>query len=385
MAPIWSVQPFKTLYTIYTVAKIPVLLPLLALRYSLPSFRPFPQWSLFICVHNAVIRAYVTYLTTVRSTLMSAVESDHAKAKDQFAVAEPADPALYSGILAPRDAIRPVPVGGLWFPRAPADKDMGADGDGDVDLRREKVILHIPGGAFVLAFGSRAMAASYSSVLLEHLKADRAFVPQYRVAVRFPAAVQDLLTCYLYILSLGYAPENVILSGDSAAGNIVLALLRHLEASPSPNPNPSLPKPSAVTLWSPWVHVTPSAGLDFERSANAGNDVLTGPFLQWGADAYLPNAGDAAFVREARPYVSPLHHPFRLSVPVFVNAGTGEGFFDAVRSFAMEMRVLNGDRVLFHPTELAPHGIVLAHTAYGMTAQLVEAVGIARRFFEEYL
>jgi hypothetical protein len=64
---------------------------------------------------------------------------------------------------------------------------------------------------------------------------------QYRLAgpnAPFPAAVQDLLTSYHYVLDLGVTPENITLVGDSAGGNVVIAFLRYLETGQSLLPRP---------------------------------------------------------------------------------------------------------------------------------------------------
>lgn len=53
-------------------------------------------------------------------------------------------------------------------------------------------------------------------------------MPQYRLAsdssTRFPAAMQDRLTAYMYLLGQGVSPEDIVLSGDSAGANLVVAL-----------------------------------------------------------------------------------------------------------------------------------------------------------------
>ncbi|RYP66527.1 hypothetical protein DL769_006011 [Monosporascus sp. CRB-8-3] len=176
MAPIWSKQPFKAIYTGFVILKLPFLLVVLAIRYGFKPFRPLPGWSFT------------------------------AKAKERLSLVNPAELKIYSGVLAP-GAIKPVPVGGVWFP-APISAAATED------LSREKVVLHFPGGAFVLAFAFEGVGQNVSNTMAQHMKATRTFVAQYRVATssdtRFPAALQDLLTFYHYILSLGVDPKNII-------------------------------------------------------------------------------------------------------------------------------------------------------------------------------
>ncbi|RYP72194.1 hypothetical protein DL771_004324 [Monosporascus sp. 5C6A] len=141
-----------------------------------------------------------------RSTWLCTVRSGQAKAKERFSLVSPAELKIYSGVLAP-GTIKPVPVGGVWFP-APISAAATED------LSHEKVVLHFPGGAFVLAFAFEGVGQNISNTMAQHMKATRTFVAQYRVATssdtRFPAALQDLLTFYHYILSLGVDPKNII-------------------------------------------------------------------------------------------------------------------------------------------------------------------------------
>jgi acetyl esterase/lipase len=226
MAPIWSKQPFKTLYVAYLLAQMSALLPWFIVRYSLKSARPFPGWSLKTCIVMQVLRQVFRYHTTTRSSDMASVAADHRKEGDRFALAKPADPSLYSGALS-AGTVSPAEVGGLWYP-APLFAGLP-------NLDDEKVVLHFPGGAFVIAFGQEFRGKDLAMAMSQHPKATRTFFAQYRVAnddtTCFPAALQDVVTFYHYILSLGVKPKNIILSGDSAAGNLVVGLLRYLETS----------------------------------------------------------------------------------------------------------------------------------------------------------
>ena len=55
-----------------------------------------------------------------------------------------------------------------------------------------------------------------------------AVMPEYRLAPEepFPAAVEDVMACYRELLSLGYAPEDIVVAGDSAGGNLTMVLLQ---------------------------------------------------------------------------------------------------------------------------------------------------------------
>ncbi|VUC24127.1 unnamed protein product [Clonostachys rosea] len=369
MAPIWSRQPFKAIYIAFALlVKVPVLL-LLSLRFLFPTFRPIPNLTFRITLFARLVREYILFQAQTRHNEKSAVEASQSKAKDRFAKAQTGDATLYTDVLEATQVIKPAEVGGLWYPGPPPLSE---------DLQDEKVVLHFPGGAFVIACGIDLNGRMFSPFVLKELKADRFFLAQYRVAegpsTRFPAALQDLVTFYHYILSLGYKPCNVLVSGDSAAGNLAVGLVRYLEQTAV------LPLPAGAMLWSPWTHVTKTAGQDYLKETNVYADILAPEILQWGVDAYLPETG---LSKDILPYVSPLHHPFHTSVPFFIHSGKAEGFCDTIRVFAREMSAVEGNRVRHHETDLAPHNSAFSHLATGLTAAIRRAFEDAQEFFDE--
>lgn len=351
------------------MAKTSVLLPWTYIRYGLKPLRPITQWSIKLYVLRTVVKQMFVYYTQTRNSNMASVIADHKKAKKRYAIATPRDSSLYSGVISP-GAAKPAVVGGLWYPLAPSESSP--------NLSEEKVVLHLPGGAFVVAFGIDANGQMVSEAMSQHLKADRTFLGQYRVATdnstRFPAAIQDVLTFYHYVLSLGVQPQNIMLSGDSAAGNLVVALLRYLETTSK------LPLPAGAMIWSPWVHVTSQAGKDYEAFRNAQVDYLEPTILQWGADAYFPRGQPTS---EELAYISPLHHPFRTNVPLFIHAGGMEALIDTVKEFADEMSGIEGNQVRFHSTEFAIHDLVMSYKNVGMEREMEIAAADAYDFFKQ--
>ncbi|KAI0882552.1 Alpha/Beta hydrolase protein [Annulohypoxylon maeteangense] len=369
MTFMWSKQPLKAILIIFLLLKTAALFPWLLIRYFLKSSRPFPEWSLKLCIINPLVRQLLAYYVYTRSDAMSSVISDHQKAKERHSLAAPAETNLYSGVITPGVA-KPAAVGGLWYP-APLH-------EGSPNFDDEKVVLHFPGGAFVLAWGQETSGRVVAKAMSRYLKATRTFYAQYRPSVdnttRFPAAVQDLVTFYNYILSLGVNPQNVILSGDSAAGNLVIALLRYLETSSS------LPLPGGAMVWSPWVHVTSKAGADYDASRNSASDSLVASLLQWGAQAYFPEHRPTA---EEVAYISPLHHPFRTRVPLFIHGGTTEAMFDTIEEFAEQMTAIDNNVIRFHPTEFISHNLIMAYEGVGLEREVESALVDAYNFFKQ--
>ncbi len=91
----------------------------------------------------------------------------------------------------------------------------------------ERVLLYLHGGAYVLgSFKShRDLVARLSGAA-----GVRGLLIDYRLAPEhvFPAAIDDALTAYRWLLANGTKPEHVVLGGDSAGGGLTLALLQTL-------------------------------------------------------------------------------------------------------------------------------------------------------------
>jgi epsilon-lactone hydrolase len=126
-------------------------------------------------------------------------------------------------------------VRGLWVTGRHAVRDNG-------------VVLYLHGGGFV--FGSprthRHLVAALSAA------AGRpTFLAHYRRAPEhpFPAAADDALAAYRWLLSSGYAPEEIVVMGDSAGGHLTAGLLADLSRR-------RLPMPSAAVLFSPFLDLT---------------------------------------------------------------------------------------------------------------------------------
>jgi acetyl esterase/lipase len=76
----------------------------------------------------------------------------------------------------------------------------------------------------------------------------RVFLVGYRLAPEhpFPAALDDSITAYQWLLSNGIKAENIICAGSSAGGGLTVATLLKLKEL-------SLPLPAGAVLLSPWT------------------------------------------------------------------------------------------------------------------------------------
>jgi len=113
----------------------------------------------------------------------------------------------------------------------------------DADERR--AILYLHGGGYVS--GSIAVYRSMAANLSRAAQA-RVLTIDYRLAPEhpFPAAVEDSIASYRWLLSLGIKPTRIVIAGDSAGGGLTAATLVAIRDA-------KLPLPAAGVLLSPMV------------------------------------------------------------------------------------------------------------------------------------
>ena len=112
------------------------------------------------------------------------------------------------------------------------------------DAETERVVLYLHGGFYILGSlkSHRDLVARLSSAA-----GVRSLLLDYRLAPEhvFPAALDDALTAYRWLLARGTKPEHIVLAGDSAGGGLTLALLQTVR-------DQHLPMPAGAVLLSPW-------------------------------------------------------------------------------------------------------------------------------------
>jgi acetyl esterase/lipase len=142
----------------------------------------------------------------------------------------------------------------------------------------------------------------------------------YRLAPEHqaPAAVDDTLMAYRWLLSTGVAPSAIVLAGESAGGGLCLASLVAIRDT-------GLPAPAAAVASSPWLDLTCAAD-SYRR--NARRDItLAGSWDVW--NRYYVGTGDAR-----HPWISPIYADLRGLPPMLLQVGTDEIMLDDVVRFA---------------------------------------------------
>lgn len=99
----------------------------------------------------------------------------------------------------------------------------------------------------------------------------------FTAANPFPAALLDAIAGYRYLVEdVKFAPENIIISGDSAGGNLAVSLALHIEAIKGPR----LPKAAGLLLISPTVdwaltHTGPGSSMERNRRSDFIARIMT--------------------------------------------------------------------------------------------------------------
>ena len=182
--------------------------------------------------------------------------------------------------------------------------------------RPDRHILYLHGGGYL--FGSPPL---YRDMTWRIARAARARVLwlDYRLAPEhpFPAALDDAVTAYRWLLAQGADPRRVALMGDSAGGGLVFAALLRLR-------DEGVPLPAAAVAVSPWTDLALS-GASFR--ANAGIDPLIPvEHAERAVALYLAGADPL------NPYASPIYGDAAGLPPVLIMVGSDEVLHDdAVR------------------------------------------------------
>ncbi|PKB73281.1 MAG: alpha/beta hydrolase [SAR202 cluster bacterium Io17-Chloro-G7] len=176
----------------------------------------------------------------------------------------------------------------------------------------EPVILYLHGGGYVI--GS---VRSYRGFLSRMSRAADARVLglDYRLAPEFPfpAALDDSVAAYRWLLSQGVEPGNIVIGGDSAGGGLTvstLVALRYLGE----------PMPAAGVCISPWVDLE-GTGESMISKAEV-DTIVQKEMLGFMTQLYM---GD----RDLRaPLAAPLYADLRGLPPLLIQVGTAETLLD---------------------------------------------------------
>jgi epsilon-lactone hydrolase len=176
----------------------------------------------------------------------------------------------------------------------------------------DRVLVYFHGGAYQL--GSPATLRHLVGLLAAGAGA-RALSVDYRLAPEhpFPAAVEDAVTAYRWLLAGGTNPAHVAFAGDSAGGGLSLAALVALRDA-------GVALPAAAAVMSPWTDLALTG--ESLRTRAAVDVMLKPDGMQETADAYLAGQDPR------HPYASPLYADLTGLPPLLIHVGDAEVILD---------------------------------------------------------
>jgi acetyl esterase/lipase len=226
------------------------------------------------------------------------------------------------------------------------------------DAETTPIYLDIHGGALVMGSGDVCrMMASAGSVNTGMIT----WAPDYRMPPHhpYPAALDDCIAVYRAALE-ARSPEDIVVSGASAGGNLAAALLLRAR-------DEGLPMPSALVLLSPEVDLTESG--DSFRT-NLGIDHVLSPLMT--VNLLYANGHDLA-----DPYLSPLFGDVSGFPPTFLQTGTRDLFLSNTVRMHRKLRDA-GVPAELHVFEAMPHG------GFGGAPEDIEVSVELRRFLDAH-
>jgi monoterpene epsilon-lactone hydrolase len=180
------------------------------------------------------------------------------------------------------------------------------------DADRGKAVLYLHGGGYVI--GS---LDSHRHVIAEMGRAarSRALAIDYRLAPEhpFPAAVDDALAGYRFLLANGVPASGITVAGDSAGGGLVIAAMLAIRDA-------GLPQPACGWAVSPWVDMEAIGGSMVSKAAT-DHTVQRAGILDM-ARQYLNGADSRS------PLAAPIYGDLRGLAPLLIQVGAAEVLLD---------------------------------------------------------
>lgn len=176
--------------------------------------------------------------------------------------------------------------------------------------RQFGVILQLHGGGYYgrLHNTYRDMAALYNEISkgLDVLSVDYRVAPEYP----FPAALEDAVAAYRWILAKGYDTGKVFVAGDSAGGGLALALCLYLR-------DRGMPMPKGIITMSAWTDLTKS-GDSYQENFDID------PMFGGSTDTLVYKEGYFGELDPEYPYISPVNGSYHGFPPMLMQVGEYE-------------------------------------------------------------
>ena len=187
------------------------------------------------------------------------------------------------------------------------------------EANQDKIVMYIHGGGFI-----SGSCHTHRMHVIKFVKVCGAkmLLFDYRLAPEhpFPAAVEDCISAYNWLLSEGYKPSNIIVMGESAGGTLTLSTLVALK-------DKGIELPVAAVSISPITDLTCQAD---SFKTNANKDIAPmGSWTTWTGYYIADN-------NPHNPWLSPLIADLTGLPPIMIHVGTHEIHLDDARNFGIK-------------------------------------------------
>jgi epsilon-lactone hydrolase len=180
------------------------------------------------------------------------------------------------------------------------------------DADRSKAMLYLHGGGYLIGSldSHRHLAAEAGrAARCRTLAIDYRLAPEHP----FPAAVDDAVAAYRFLLASGVHPGGIIIAGDSAGGGLVVAAMLAIRDA-------GLAQPACGWAISPWVDM--EALGDSMASKAAIDPTVQKAGIRDMATQYLNGANPRA------PLAAPIYADLRGLAPLLIQVGSAETLLD---------------------------------------------------------
>ena len=181
----------------------------------------------------------------------------------------------------------------------------------ECEIKNERlVLLQLHGGGYI--GGMRNAYRSFAGLYSELGRGMSVLTVDYRVAPEhpYPAALEDAVCAYEWLLAQGWFSEQIIVAGDSAGGGLAMALCHYLI-------NHGRQLPCGIIAMSPWTDLTAS-GESYDT--NYERDPLFGKTR----DSLIYNRDYVGDHDPMDEYISPMFGDFRGFPPMLIQVGSYE-------------------------------------------------------------
>lgn len=211
----------------------------------------------------------------------------------------------------------------------------------------KRAILQLHGGAYTRSLKDNGVTYRRAAVQYAKLSGAGVLTVDYRVAPEYPypAALEDALFAYQWLLDQGIPPEGIIIAGDSAGGGLTLALTLYLRDN-------GFPLPAALITMSPWTNLS---------------------YRGWKPPYVGSHHADD-------PYISPLYGEYDSFPPMLMQVGGDEVLLDDTLQVAQKAEEAGVEVIqttypgMFHVFQMLFPDLPEANTAWTEVELFIESV-----------